>query len=74
MYLTPTENRYSTTEKKGLACVWACERLHSYVHGRKFLLQTNHRALTTLFSSSETGSVHYAYIVGVIDCYSILLR
>ena len=24
--LTPTESRYSTTEKKGLACLRACER------------------------------------------------
>jgi hypothetical protein len=46
--LSPAERKYSVGEKEALACVWACERLHTYLWGRKFILRTDHRSLTTL--------------------------
>lgn len=33
--LTDCERRYSQTEREALALVWACERLHPYVYGRR---------------------------------------
>ena len=40
--LTPTEQRYSQTEKKALAIVWGIEHFHLYVYGAPIVLHTNH--------------------------------
>ncbi|KAJ8339345.1 hypothetical protein SKAU_G00361310 [Synaphobranchus kaupii] len=53
--LNPTEQRYSVGEREALACVWACERWHLYLYGRRFNLRTDHQALTTLLSASGSG-------------------
>ena len=45
--LSAAERKYSTVEKEALACVWAVERWRIYVWGRRFILRTNHQALTT---------------------------
>ena len=34
--LTPTEQRYSQTEKEGLAIVWGIEHVHLYFYGAAF--------------------------------------
>lgn len=48
--LTDCERRYSQTESEALALVWACERLHPYVYGRKFDLVTDHKPLEVIYS------------------------
>jgi hypothetical protein len=53
--LTPAERKYSATERESLACLWACERLHYFLYGRRFHLVTDHQALKTLLSSGGTG-------------------
>jgi hypothetical protein len=49
--LRPNETKFSVGEKEALACVWAVEHWHTYLWGRKFTLQTDHKALTTLMSA-----------------------
>ena len=41
--LTPTEQRYSQTEREALAVVWGCERFHMYLIGTPFELITDHK-------------------------------
>lgn len=53
--LTPAERKYSAGEKEALACLWACEKWHSYLWGRRFTLTTDHQALVTLLSSKGSG-------------------
>lgn len=48
--LTDCERRYSQTEREALALVWACEKLHPYVYGRKFDLVTDHKPLQVIYS------------------------
>lgn len=48
--LTDCERRYSQTEREALALVWACERLHPYVYGKRFDLITDHKALEVIYS------------------------
>lgn len=53
--LTPTEQRYSVGEREALACIWATERWHLFLYGRRFTLRTDHQALITLLSASGSG-------------------
>ncbi|XP_064469689.1 uncharacterized protein LOC135384417 [Ornithodoros turicata] len=53
--LSSTEEAYSTGEKEALACLWACEKWHIYLFGRRFLLRTEHQALVTLLSTQGYG-------------------
>lgn len=43
--LAPAERNYSAVEREALSCVWAVERWHTYLWGRKFLLRTDSQAL-----------------------------
>ena len=40
----------SIIEKEGLACINDVKRFHFYLFGHKFVLQTDHQPLTTLFN------------------------
>ena len=49
--LTPTERRYSQTEKEALAIVWGIEHFHLYLYGASFTLYTDHKALEVIFGN-----------------------
>ena len=56
--LTSAERSYSTVEKEALCCVWAVEKWHTFLWGRRFLLRTDNQALCTIFGpkgSSRAG-------------------
>lgn len=46
--LTSAETRFSTYEQEALACIWAMEKLKSYLLHRPFLLQTDSSCLKWL--------------------------
>ena len=49
--LTPTERKYSQTEKEALAIVWGIEHFHLYIYGASFTLYTDHKALEVIFGN-----------------------
>ena len=53
--LSSVERNYSASEREALACLWACERWHLYLYGRRFTLVTDHQALHTLLTAGGTG-------------------
>ena len=43
--LTLTEQRYANIEREMLACVFGAERFHTYVFGRSFTIESDHKPL-----------------------------
>ena len=43
--LTPTEQRYSNNERELLACVFCAEHFRTYVFGRHFTIESDHKSL-----------------------------
>ena len=43
--LTPAETRYANIERELLAAVYGCEKFHSYLYGRSFVVRTDRRPI-----------------------------
>ena len=50
--LTDTETRYANIERELLAIVFACERFNTYMLGRPFTLESNHKPLEMIHQKS----------------------
>ena len=58
--LLKPEKQYSQIEKEGLACIYGVKRFYSYLFGHKFVIQTDHQPLMTLFNERKVVPVHPA--------------
>ena len=54
--LAPAEKKYAHIDKEALAIVYGVKRYHQYLHGRKFLLYTDHEPLVYLFREGQAIS------------------
>ncbi len=52
--LSDVETRYSQTEKEALAIVWAVERLHLYLYGKRFTLYTDCKPVQLIFGNPKS--------------------
>ena len=43
--LSETEQRYANIEREMLAVVYGCERFHTYLYGKQFVVETDHKPL-----------------------------
>ena len=55
--LTAVEQRYAVIEKEALAATWACDKFADYVLGMTFTLETDHKPLVPLLSSTDLAKM-----------------
>ena len=51
--LSPREQRWSVTEREGLASVWGIQQFRHYLHGQRFKLVTDHSAITYMMKQVD---------------------
>ncbi|TPX73529.1 hypothetical protein CcCBS67573_g05205 [Chytriomyces confervae] len=59
---TDHQSRYSATHRELLAIIFALDKFHAFIHGTRFTLKTDHKALTYLFSQTELTVVIQGWI------------
>ena len=47
--LTSCERRYANIERELLAIVWGAQKFHTYVYGRRVIVETDHKPLESIF-------------------------
>ena len=55
--MTETERRYAQIEKEALAVTWACEKFRTYLLGRDFAIETDHKPLVPLLSTKSLDAL-----------------
>ena len=50
--LTETEQQYANIECKLLAVIFGCERLHTYIYGKPFVVESDHKPLEIFHKKS----------------------
>ena len=51
--MSDTERRYAQVEKEALAITWACEKFSTYILGKKFMIETDHKPLVPLLGTKH---------------------
>ena len=55
--LAPAEKNYSQLDKEGLAVMFAVKKFHKYVHGRSFIIYTDHQPLLGLLGEGTCKAI-----------------
>lgn len=54
--LTKAEKNYSQLEKEALGVVFGVQKFHNYIHGREFIIESDHRPLSFIFNRQKAIS------------------
>ena len=54
--LTDTETHYANIKRELLAIVYGCEKFHTYLYGRTFIMETDHKPLKMISLKNLTAA------------------
>ena len=54
--LTETESRYANIERELLACVFGAERFNTYLYGKHFTIESDHKPLEMIYKKNLTAA------------------
>jgi hypothetical protein len=54
--LTPTEQRYANIEREMLAVVFGCQKFHTYVYGKPFTVESDHKPLEMICTKNISAA------------------
>ena len=73
--LTPTERRYSQTEREGLAVLFGIQRFHIYLYGMShFTVYSDHKALERIFTSVHQAPTRIQNFVLKLQPYNFTVK
>ena len=52
-----TEQRYAQIEKEALPIIWACDKFSTFIIGKNFEIETDHKLLVPLLSSKHLDTL-----------------
>ena len=55
--LNDTEKQYAVIEEEALTAVWACKKFNDYILGTELTLETDHRPLVNLLTSTDLSKL-----------------
>ena len=53
--LTKTEQNYQNLEQEALGTIWGMEKLHYFLYGKEFTLETDQKPLVSIFKKHMVG-------------------
>ena len=73
--LTDTETRYANIERKLLAIVFACQHFNTYVLGRPFTVESDHKSLEMIHQKSlASASPRLQHMLLQLQQYDVTIR
>ena len=55
--MSETKQRYSQIVKEALSIVWACEKFSDYILGKRVQIETDHKPLVPLLTTTHFDSI-----------------
>jgi len=71
--LSPTQRRYSTTEREAFAINWAVDKLNHYLQNSRFTIKTDHKPLKYLLESPMHNQKIQRYSLN-LSCYDCVIE
>ena len=72
--LTPTEQRYANNERELLTCVFGLECFQTYIFGRHFTIESDHKSLEQIMKNLADALVHLQRMLLQLQDYDFTIK